>query len=138
MAPILVSILVGVGVKVGLGLAATAAKKLIEPAGPAAAAPSFRSLLKGVPPTPRARPVAAGTVSIHPPPRVPYDLPGRLTAERLHGLALDVEARRGVPGSGLGASWDADGPLAAYRRLEPAPRAQRPPLERVRVGVPGT
>ena len=122
MVPVLASILIGVGVKVGLGLAATAAKKFVEPAA-APGADSFPSLLKTESPAPSA--LAGGAALTSPAAqsvaRVPYDLPGRLAAERLHGLALDVAAQRGVPGPGLSAFHDPDGPLAAYRRLDQAP-----------------
>lgn len=120
MVPVVASILIGVGVKVGLGLAAAAAKKLMEPTAAAAGTASFPSLLKAGSPA-SAGSAVPGSVSPQPLPRVPYDLPGRLAAERLHGLALDVAAHRGVPGPGLTASRHADGPLAAYRRLDQAP-----------------
>ena len=129
--PLVASLLIGVGVKVGIGLAASAAKKLMEPAATAPDAASFPSLL-----TARSR--TAGVSAADGPPaigpaqplaRLPYDMPGRLAAERLHGLALDVQAQRGVPGPVLTASRGVDGPLAAYRRLQ---------LEGVRVGVLGT
>lgn len=123
MVPILASILIGVGVKVGLGLAATAAKKLMQSPGAAAARLSFGSFLKADQPTPSAlaRTDAAGAVSPQPPARVPYDLPGRLTAERLHGLDPSVEAQRGFGGPALTTNWYDDGPLAVYRRADQAP-----------------
>ena len=123
MVPILASILIGVGVKVGLGLAATAAKKLMQSPGAAAATPSFGSFLKTDPSNPStfARDAASGTGSPQPTARVPNDLPGRLTAERLHGLDPSVEAQRGFGGPALTTNWYDDGPLAVYRRVGQAP-----------------
>jgi hypothetical protein len=115
--PVLASILIGVGVKVGLGLAATAAKKLMEPAAVSGGAQSFPSLLNASASASPSAPGAASGLSAQPLARVPYDLPGRLVAERLHGIALDVQAHRGVPGPAL----DAGDLLANYRRIKQAP-----------------
>lgn len=122
MVPIVASLLIGVGVKLGIGLAATAAKKLMEPAAASPAEGSFSSFLNSDRPTASAlaRGVDYPSAAVHSPARLPHDLLGRLAAEHLHGLALYAEAQRGVPGPGLGAPYPAKDPLAAYRRLDQA------------------
>lgn len=95
MVPILGSILVGIAVKVGLGLAASAAKKLLEGASPAIEAKqpeSFANLLKtrAAEATPATSPPAEAA-------RLPSDLAGRLAAEeRVRSLVLDVQMRHNL------------------------------------------
>lgn len=120
MVPIVASLLIGVGVKFGVGLAATAVKKLMEPAASPAGG-NFSSLLESDRPTSSALARGVEYPGAATPARLPHDLPGRLAAERLHGLALDAEARRSVPGPGFGAPYRVEDPLAAYRRLDQAP-----------------
>jgi hypothetical protein len=122
VAPIVASLLIGVGVKVAVGLGATAVKKLMEPAAATPAAKDFSSLLEGERPGASALPrgVDAPAAATSAPVRLPHDLPGRLTAERLYGLALDAEGARSVPGPGFGAPYRPEDPLAAYRRVPQA------------------
>lgn len=114
--PLVASVLIGVGLKVGLGLAASAAKKLMEPAAGASPA-AFPKLLEAE----SARGASPASLSTPPGARVPYDLPGRLAAEGLHGVALDAQAQRGFGGPPLISHRYDDGPLAAYRRMDQAP-----------------
>ncbi len=111
MAPLIASLLVGVAVKVGVGLAATFAKKALDEAeAKEAQGPSFGNLLKAQ----RGGAPGAGPGRELKRLSGPSDLSGRIASvERLQVLALDAQARQSLPGpSGLrGAGAD------AYRRL---------------------
>lgn len=99
MIPVLASLAVGVGVKLGLGLAASAAKRLLEPASVSGVrrVDAFPVLLKS--------PSAAAPAGSTEPPRLasllPDELPGRLVATY---LPLTPPHTKGI---------------AAYRRATP-------------------
>lgn len=119
MAPLLASFLIGVAVKIGVGLAASAAKNALDEANAKEALraqESFGNLLKAQRPGGAAR---GFSLEARPLSRsVPSDLPGRIASvERLQVLALDAQARQSLPGPALSGSRQANAGVDAYRRL---------------------